>query len=272
MLAFGLAVVGPACGGDQNAPPAQTPANTTMTTAGYQNPPNGYPTAGNASPSAMGSENMNNPSPATTTGSMTTTSAMGGAQNVDTTGSTAGTTGTTPGLSTTGGIATTTTTTGGMAATGTSGETLTDAQIVEVTSAANRGEIEQAREALKRAQTAKVKQFAQRMLADHSQMETKGKQMNKRAGITPQDSGVSNSLKANGVTVMTTLKSQTGADFDRAYIDAQVREHQQVLDTIDNDLLPQAQSADIKAALQQARDHVADHLKMAQDIQSSLMK
>jgi putative membrane protein len=56
-------------------------------------------------------------------------------------------------------------------------------------------------------------------------------------------------------------KTTTGSDFDRAYIDAQVKAHQEVLDALDNKLIPNAQDASLKANLQQVRPTVAQHLK-----------
>ena len=68
----------------------------------------------------------------------------------------------------------------------------------------------------------------------------------------------------------TTLGGQTGAGFDRAYIDHEVRYHQQVLDALDNTLIPGAQNAELKALLQQVRPNVAAHLERAKSIQTSL--
>jgi predicted outer membrane protein len=56
-----------------------------------------------------------------------------------------------------------------------------------------------------------------------------------------------------------------------AHVDAvEIREHQQVLDTIDNKLIPQEQNAELRSALQDAREKVASHLNMARDIRSFL--
>src|SRR5262249_44637717 len=46
--------------------------------------------------------------------------------------------------------------------------TLTDDQIAAVTNAANTGEVDQAKEVLKKTKNAKVRTFANRMVADHS--------------------------------------------------------------------------------------------------------
>jgi len=144
-----------------------------------------------------------------------------------------------------------------------------DAQIAEVVDAANNGEMAQAREALSKAKSARVKQFAEHMITDHGQAERKLRTIDAKNHITPQDSAMSDKIKQNGDQVMLTLKASNGSDFDKAYIDAQVDQHQKVLDQIDRDI-PQAQSADLIAYLKGVRTKVAGHLKMAQDIQASL--
>jgi putative membrane protein len=144
-----------------------------------------------------------------------------------------------------------------------------DAQIAAVLDAANNGEIEQARVAAKKSKNARVKHFAQHMIDDHSHAEAKLQATDSKAGITPQDSALSSQLKDGGRQVMTTLGSTTGADFDRAYMDAQVDQHQKVLDAIDR-FIPQAQNADLKSILQECRTKVAGHLRDAKDIQSQL--
>ncbi len=69
---------------------------------------------------------------------------------------------------------------------------------------------------------------------------------------------------------MTTLKAQKGKDFDKAYMDAQVKAHRDVLAVFDTKLLPNAQNVELKSTLTDARSHVAAHLAKAEDIQSKL--
>jgi putative membrane protein len=144
-----------------------------------------------------------------------------------------------------------------------------DAQIAEVIDAANNGEIAQAREALTKAKSARVRQMAQHMITDHGQAENKLRSIDSKNHIAPQDSAMSDKIKQNGDQVMLTLKASNGSDFDKAYIDAQVDQHQKVLDQIDHDI-PQAQNAALVTYLKDVRTKVAHHLKMAQDIQASL--
>ncbi len=146
---------------------------------------------------------------------------------------------------------------------------LTDAQIVAIVEAANQGEVEQGREALRHTKSDRVRAFAQHMVSDHTAADSKLATVATKEGITPQRNGISGEIKANGEQLMASLKSVNGADFDRAYADGQVAEHAKVLDLLDNRLIPQAQSADLKKTLQQIRAKVAMHLSDAQVLQGS---
>jgi putative membrane protein len=239
-----------ACGGGDasNAPP-QTAADQTVTTAGAT----GGGTNDNAS---TGSTGMNGTSGAAAT--------MGSASNPNGgAGSPATTTpGTTPSSDTSQASAS--------SASNADSSSLTDGQIASIIQAIDNGEIEQAHEALHKAKNAKVKEFARHMVSDHTAAETKLASVDQKASITPQTSAVCEQLKSGGEQIMTTLKSQSGADFDRAYIDAQVDEHTKGLDLLDNKLIPRASNPELAKTLQAIRGKVADHLKMAQDIQGSL--
>jgi putative membrane protein len=148
--------------------------------------------------------------------------------------------------------------------------TLSDGQIAAVVETANKGEIDQAKTALKKSKNARVRQFAQHMVTDHTGAMNDEKTVDQKNGITPQANDVSDGIKSNGEKVMSQLNSSAGDSFDKAYIDAQVDEHQKVLDTLDNKLIPKAQNADLKSLLEKVRAKVAGHLKMAQDVQASL--
>ena len=147
---------------------------------------------------------------------------------------------------------------------------LTDAEIVQVTSTANNGEIEMAELAKKTATHADVKSFATMMITQHKEMETKGKALATKAKITPAENEASTALKTEVQTTLTSLKTQKGKDFDKAYMEAQVKAHREVLNVFDNKLLPNAQNSDLKTLLADARSHVAAHLAKAEEIQGKL--
>lgn len=173
-------------------------------------------------------------------------------------------------MSGTGTGATGATTTPGTGASAPAAVTLTDDQILHVLHIANLGEIDQAKHAQAKGKHAKVKAFAAMMIKDHTAADTKGTDMAKQAKLTPADNQVSTQLKTDSDKTMEQLKAQTGADLDRAYMDAQVKAHQTVLDTIDTKLMPNAKDANLKAMLTETRPKIEAHLKEAQEIQKTL--
>ena len=108
------------------------------------------------------------------------------------------------------------------------------------------------------------------MLKDHGDADNKGRQVAKKTHRSPTPSPVSENLETTAKQMTSAMSAQQGSDFDRSYINAQVREHQSVLDLIDRQLLPNATSTEVKEMLKEVRPKIASHLKEAQEIQTGL--
>jgi putative membrane protein len=121
-----------------------------------------------------------------------------------------------------------------------------------------------------RAQNARVREFAQRMVRDHGAVNKQAVALATRLNMTPAENDVSRQLQQGDQQARNDLAGKRGAEFDRAYIDHEIQYHQAVLDALDKTLIPGAQNADLKALLQQVRPNVAAHLQLAQQIQSTL--
>ena len=145
-----------------------------------------------------------------------------------------------------------------------------DAEIAHIVVTANTIDIDAGRLAGEKGQSAEVVAFGGRMVTDHTAVNEQASQLAGRLNLTPADNSTSQSLQSGATQTMTDLQGRTGADFDRAYIDHEVAYHQQVLDAIDNTLIPNAQNAELKALLEQTRPAIAAHLEMARSIQSKL--
>ncbi len=146
------------------------------------------------------------------------------------------------------------------------GQQLTDAQIVSIVDTVHKGEVDQGQLAVRKAKDAQVKQFAQMMTTDHGGSMNKFKQL----GITPETTQTSTQLQTDSQNAIQSLSGQTGMDFDRAYMDLQVKEHQQVLNDLDQKLIPNAKNAELKKNLTDLRSKVAEHLQKAEQIQQKL--
>ena len=145
-------------------------------------------------------------------------------------------------------------------------ESLSDEQIAAITEAANTTEIAQAKLAQTKSKDASIKQFAAMMISHHGE----AKQKQAKLKLKPAESGVSTAMQVDADSTLNALKADTGKDFDQAYITAQVDGHQKVLDTINDKLLPNVKSADLKAYLEEIKPRVEEHLKQAKALQASL--
>jgi putative membrane protein len=147
---------------------------------------------------------------------------------------------------------------------------LSDEQILYVLHAANIGEMEQARMAQRKAKNARVKRFAAMMLKDHGEADSKGHDVAKKVRASLSPSEPSNRLENDAKHLSAVMSNQNGADFDRSYMNAQVKEHRAVLDMIDRELLPAVTGPDVKELVQTVRAKVEGHLQEAEQILKGL--
>ncbi len=150
------------------------------------------------------------------------------------------------------------------------GEALSDAQIIKLVDQANGAEVDEGKFAETKAQHAKVKSFAAKMVLHHGQGKQKVEKLATKLSLTPADSSLSTKMKSESDSSLTDLKAAATKDFDRAYIDAQIAEHKKVLSTLDDKLIPAAKDAELKSLLRETRSTVNSHLMEAQQIQTDM--
>jgi putative membrane protein len=147
---------------------------------------------------------------------------------------------------------------------------LTDGQIVGIVQLVNQAEINDGKQALGKATTAAAKGYAKLMVADHDQMHKAMDKLADSLKISEDDSVAKQRFSAKADAELDTLKTFKGAAYDQAYISAAVSDHQEVLNSLDKELIPGAVNPSLKAALQTARAKVAEHLQKAQEIQKGM--
>lgn len=148
--------------------------------------------------------------------------------------------------------------------------TVSDAQNAAIVVSANDVDIAAGKLAGPKAADPRVKSFAETMVRDHGAVNKAATDLVMRLQVTPEDNATSRALTDAGIAKRTELQGLSGAAFDRAYVDNEVTYHQQVLDAIDQTLIPSAQNAELKKLLQDTRPAVAHHLDMARQLQASL--
>jgi putative membrane protein len=146
----------------------------------------------------------------------------------------------------------------------------TDPEIVGAVEAANQIDINYANLAKSKAKDKQVKDFAQQMITDHSAVQESMRDLAAKLNMFPVDSQTSNSLKKQAQQTMLKLHRLKGKEFDKAYIDNEVAYHQRVINAIKTVLIPNAQNAELKKALQGAEPLFEGHLQHAQRVQSAI--
>jgi len=147
---------------------------------------------------------------------------------------------------------------------------LTDDQIATITLAVNSGEVEQAKVAKEKSKDKRVKQFAQHMIQQHTKAKQKGEQLAKKDKLMTSESTVATDLTTAASQTLESLKSAEPTSFDKTYMDAQIQQHERVLELLNSQLIPDATNMDLKAQLEEARTMVETHLSEAKEIQTSL--
>ena len=154
--------------------------------------------------------------------------------------------------------------------TATQAAVMTDGNIVAIFIAANDADIKNGEQAKGKAQSKQVKDFADRMIQDHTQAKTEANDLANRLGITPTDDENSRMLVSDTDAMRDSLGQMKGSAYDRNYVDDEVAIHEKVLTTLDTALIPNAQNAELKALLQKARPVIQSHLDHAKSLQSAM--
>ncbi len=145
-----------------------------------------------------------------------------------------------------------------------------EGKAIKILMIADQGEVNAGRLAILKSSNPDVKKFAQRMIKDHSQNLKMVKQLSHKTKIKPVDSDQSEEIVKKQKEEGDSLKGKSGKDFDVAYIDDMVKGHEKVLKEIDDELIPNASNPQVANFLKETRATVAEHLKLAQDVQSKL--
>ena len=148
----------------------------------------------------------------------------------------------------------------------------TDAEIAMIVVVADTVDVNYGKLAVEKTSNPAVKEFAETMIRDHTAVNDKAIALAKKLGVTPEASAISKSLKANGKKELKKLKTLTGADFDKAYVDNEVSYHEAVISMLDKTLIPNTRNAELKSLLESGRPIFVAHLGHAKKLQASLNK
>ena len=150
------------------------------------------------------------------------------------------------------------------------GSAPTDPQIVGIVSTADQIDINYGKLALSKTKNQQVRDFAQQMITDHSSVQKSVDALAAKLNVAAEDSETSSSLKAQAQQMTQKLEGLKGREFEKAYIKNEVAYHQAVINATKTVLVPSAQNAELKSALQGAVPLFEGHLEHAQRVQSAI--
>ena len=144
-----------------------------------------------------------------------------------------------------------------------------DANALSVLAVVNQHEIDLGTQALAKGVTGGVRDYANKMKAEHGTNLEQTRTIASANAFTLTDTGTVKSMKAKGAAEAAKLAKLEGAAYERAYVDAMVKGHAEVLDKLDKTLIPLASDPEVVAHLKATRTHVAEHLAAAKALQAA---
>jgi putative membrane protein len=148
-------------------------------------------------------------------------------------------------------------------------ESVSDAQIAAIVVAANQVDIDAGNLAVATTKDPAVKEFATKMVTDHTSVNKAAVDLVTKLKVTPEANDTSRALLDGGAKNLENLRKLSGKAFDKAYIDHEVEYHAQVIAAIDSTLIPNAKNAELKALLVKVRPAFVEHLNHAKHLQAN---
>jgi putative membrane protein len=125
-------------------------------------------------------------------------------------------------------------------------------------------EVELSKLAQTKAQNADVKKFAQTMVTDHTKANGELKTLAGKMNVT-----LPSELNSTHKSTADKLNSLTGADFDKAYVDAMVKDHDDAVSLFQTEA-DGGTTADLKAFAAKTLPTLKSHQSMIKDIQGKM--
>ncbi|HET7758208.1 MAG TPA: DUF4142 domain-containing protein [Steroidobacteraceae bacterium] len=148
----------------------------------------------------------------------------------------------------------------------------TDPQIAAIVVTANQVDIDAGKLAKSRTHSKTVREFATRMIVDHTGVNKSATELVHKLHVTPEPNPTSEELQKGGDENLAKLRGLSGKAFDQAYVDHEVAYHEAVIQALDKTLIPSAHNSELKALLIKVRPAFIAHLDHARRLQAELGK
>ena len=147
---------------------------------------------------------------------------------------------------------------------------LNDPTIVAIFDDANTADIETGTLAAQKGSTQAIRDFGAMLARDHKMVRQQGRDLAKKLNVTPTPPADTSSAKTHA-EALTTLRSKKGADFDRAFLDHEVKFHEDVINAVNSTLLPAIQNAELKQLVVKVAPAFQAHRDMAANMRKKLV-
>lgn len=137
-------------------------------------------------------------------------------------------------------------------------------QFIEKAAEGGMAEVELGKLASQKASNTEVKQFGQMMATDHGKSNQQLMQVASRHGVTPPTE-----LEGKHKRTHDKLSKLSGAEFDREYMDAMVKDHKEDIELYEKQA-KNGKTPDVKSYAESSLPILRAHLKKAEQIQSAL--
>lgn len=145
--------------------------------------------------------------------------------------------------------------------TGSTGPSSGDKHFVKEATEGSNAEVALGKLAQEKSNSQDVKQFGERMVTDHTKLNEQMAPVAQQMGITASPDDIPSKEKA----LQTKLQALSGDDFDKAYIQAMVKDHTQDVKKFKHEL-SSTKDPTLKQTVQQGLEVIQQHLQMAHQL------
>ena len=142
----------------------------------------------------------------------------------------------------------------------------TDPQIAHIAYTAGQLDIEAAKQALAKSKNKEVRDFAQDMVRDHTEVNKQALALVDKLKVKPEDNDTSRALTKQAAAKRDEPAKLDGAAFDKAYVANEVAYHKTVNGALESTLIPSASNGELKSLLQTGLKIFQGHQQHAEHV------
>jgi putative membrane protein len=142
----------------------------------------------------------------------------------------------------------------------------TDPQIAHIAYTAGQLDIDAAKQALEKSKNKEVRDFAQDMVRDHTEVNKQALALVTKLNVKPEDNDTSRALTKQAAAKRDELAKLNGTAFDKAYVANEVAYHKTVNGALESTLIPSANNSELKTLLQTGLKIFQGHQQHAEHV------